>query len=95
MKAIDFACKLLKALSTETHSPIAQRVLLAVAAGLECNIDIAQFMGLPLGGCTITLHRLANEGLLTCIRGEYKYYRLTPKGKQLVADIFSFLPRPR
>ena len=95
MKAIDFACRLLKALNNEPHSDIAQRVLLAVAAGLEFSADIAQFMGLTPSGCSLALRRLANEGLLTCICGEYSYYRLTPQGKQVVAGIFSFLPRPR
>ena len=95
MKAIDFACRLLHALSAEPHSESMQRVLLGLAAGLETSADIAHELGLSPSTCTICLRRLKAEELVTDICGDWCYYRLTAKGKQLVAGIFSFLPAPK
>ena len=92
MKAIDFACHLLKNLSDEPHTETMQRVLLGLAAGLECSADIARHLGLTTSTCTVCLRRLKAEELVTDICGDWCYYRLTGKGKQLVASIFSFLP---
>lgn len=94
MKAIDFTCRLLKALSEEAHSETMQRVLMGLAAGLESSCDIAQCLGLSAGTCTVCLRKLKAEGLVTDICGDWCYYRLTTKGKNLIADIFSFLPQP-
>ncbi|MBE6419245.1 MAG: hypothetical protein E7031_03865 [Akkermansiaceae bacterium] len=94
MKAIDFACRLLRSLSEEPHTESMQRVLLGLAAGLETSADIAGTLGLTVSTCTICLRRLKAEELVTDICGDWCYYRLTAKGKQLVASIFSFLPAP-
>lgn len=94
MKAIDFACRLLHALSAEPHSESMQRVLLGLAAGLETSADIAHELGLSPSTCTICLRRLKQEGLVTDICGDWCIYRLTPQGKKTVAGIFSFMPHP-
>lgn len=95
MKAIDFACHLLKNLAEEPHTETVQRVLLGLAAGLECSTDIARHLGLTPSTCTVCLRRLKAEELVTDICGDWCYYRLTGKGKQLVASILSFLPAHR
>lgn len=95
MKAIDFACRLLRALADEPHSESMQRVLLGLAAGLETAADIAHQTGLTPGTCTACLRRLKQEGLVADICGDWCIYRLTQQGKKAVAGIFSFMPRPR
>lgn len=95
MKAIDFACHLLYALSEDPHSESMQRVLIGLAAGLETSADIARNLGLTTGTCTICLRRLKAEDLVADVCGDWCYYRLTAKGKELVAKIFSFLPASR
>ncbi len=94
MKAIDFACHLLHALNEEPHTESMQRVLIGLAAGLETSADIARCLGLTTSTCTICLRRLKAEELVADICGDWCYYRLTAKGKKLVAEIFSFLPAP-
>lgn len=94
MKAIDFACRLLLALSQEPHSDIMQRILLGLAAGLETSEDIGNCLGINTGACTIALRRLHAEDLVTNISGKQTFYRLTDQGKMVVAKIFSFLPPP-
>lgn len=94
MKAIDFACHLLYSLSEEPHTDSMQRVLIGLAAGLETSADIARNLGLTTSTCTICLRRLKSEDLVVDVCGDWCYYRLTAKGKQLVAGIFSFLPAP-
>ncbi len=94
MKAIDFACRLLRALSTEEHSDSMQRVLLGLAAGLETAPDISYCLGMNTGVATTCLRKLQREELVNAVSGSTCIYRLSPRGKKLVASIFSFLPTP-
>ena len=94
MKAIDFACRLLHALSREAHSESMQRVLLGLAAGLETAADIAYCLGMNTSVATTCLRKLQKEQLVSSVNSSWSVYRLTAAGKELVASIFSFLPTP-
>lgn len=94
MKAIDFACRLLQALSHESHSDTMQRALLGLAAGLETAADIAYCLGMNTSATTTALRKLEAEQLVRSVNSSWCVYRLTPSGKALVASIFSFLPAP-
>ncbi len=95
MKAIDFACHLLVRLAEDKHPFPTQQVLLAVAAGLETTPDIARFTGITSTSCSGILRSLTNKKLLERPAGPHAIYLLTPAGKELVRQYFSFLPNAR
>ncbi len=95
MKAIDFACRLLARLAQDPQTRATQQVLLALAAGLDTSEDIARLCHLSTGGCTAILRQLAMRKLTRSIGTAPGIHLLTPKGKELVAHYFDFLPHPK
>lgn len=93
MKAIDFACRFLTVLSHDPMTPAKRQVLLAVAAGLENNSDIARLTQLTVSTCTNILRQLERSKLIKHIgNGDDTIYLLAPSGKEHVRKLFSFLP---
>ncbi len=95
MKAIDFACRLLARLGEDSQTRAAQQVLLALAAGLDTGADIARLTGLTTWGCTSVLRSLTERKLVSRVGRDTPVYLLSPKGKELVAGYFAFLPQAR
>ncbi|MDO5473170.1 MAG: hypothetical protein Q4F35_07530 [Akkermansia sp.] len=94
MKAIDFACNLLKTLSESNLSTTNERVLFCVAAGLHHKEDICTFIG-NSSAVSVSLKRLANHGFVVLQNKVTEYYSLTDEGRSHIAHLLRFLPTPR
>lgn len=97
MKAIDFACNLLKTMGECQLSTACVRVLLCIAAGLYYKEEINQFLynGCAQGNVSNTLKRLEHLNLITLLNRNTELYRLTIEGKTTVAQLLKFLPHTR
>ncbi len=94
MKAIDFACNLLKTLGESELSDANARLLFCLAAGLHYKEDMNTFLnnGCNNGNIGNSLRRLEQQKLIHLQNRETDYYVLTNDGKQLVAHLLRFLP---
>ncbi len=94
MKAIDFACNLLKAMGECQLSTACVRVLLCIAAGLNYKEDINRFLnnGCALGNVSNTLKRLESQKLILLKNRDTELYLLTAEGKETIAKLLNFLP---
>ncbi len=92
MKAIDFACQLLRQLAEDELSFSSQQVLLAVAAGQYSAKEVARFLNLPAAGASGILRALANKNLLERVGCPHVTYRLSPWGRERVRKYLTFRP---
>lgn len=97
MKAIDFACNLLKTMGESDLSTACVRVLFCIAAGLHYKEEINHFLnkGNISGNVSNTLKRLEAHKLISLIDHDTELYRLTTEGKESIARLLHFLPHPR
>lgn len=94
MKAIDFACNLLKTLNESDLSPACIRVLFCLGAGLHYKDDINFFLtnNQNSGNISTILHRLEQQKLVKLISADTDYYSLSEKGKAVIRNLLRFLP---
>lgn len=94
MKAIDFACNLLKTISEHSMSEACIRVMFCIAAGLHYKEDINNFLnnGCNNGNTGNTLRRLEHMNFIVLKDRDTEYYSLTEKGKSTIAHLLRFLP---
>ncbi len=93
MKAIDFSCRLLLRLQEDDLSSNSQRVLIALAAGLETSRDIGQNCQLSSQASSAVLSSLERAGLvLRLATRKPSEYQLSPQGRERIRSYLSFLP---
>ncbi|MBQ8480120.1 MAG: hypothetical protein IJ503_07020 [Akkermansia sp.] len=94
MKAIDFACNLLKTLHESELSPASIRVLFCLGAGLHYKDDITSFLSNSQnsGNISTILKRLEQHKLVKLISSDTDYYSLSEKGKDAIRKLLRFLP---
>ena len=94
MKAIDFACNLLKTLHESELSPASIRVLFCLGAGLHYKDDITSFISNSKnsGNISTILKRLEQHKLVKLISADTDYYSLSEKGKAVIRNLLRFLP---
>lgn len=94
MKAIDFACNLLKTLNESDLSMASIRVLFCLGAGLHYKDDIASFISNSQnsGNVSTTLKRLEQHKLVKVISPDTDYYNLSESGKETIRKLLRFLP---
>lgn len=93
MKAIDFACNLLKTMSESTLSMSNERVLFCIAAGLHYKEDISSFMG-NSSAVAAGLKRLEGQQYVVLQNKQSEYYSLTEEGRRHITHLLRFLPTP-
>ncbi len=97
MKAIDFACNLLKTLSECELSTADIRVLFCIAAGLHYKEEMCGFLtdGVNTGHISSTLKRLETRRLVHNLDRKTELFKLTDKGKEIISNLLRFLPHNR
>lgn len=95
MRAIDFACRLLVNVATDTMAPASRLVMLCVAAGLDNAADIARLTGIIPGTCTNLLRGLVRRKVLHRVSSrETELFILAPQGREMVRQLLTFAPPP-
>lgn len=94
MKAIDFACNLLKTLNESDLSIASIRVLFCLGAGLHYKDDINSFLtnSHNTGNISAILNRMEQQKLVKLISRDTDYYSLTESGKETIKKLLRFLP---
>lgn len=93
MKAIDFACRLLLRLERDPMSAAAQRVIIALAAGLETSRDIAEHTVLSAQHVSAVLGSFVKAGLVSCDKSRRpQEYFLSKEGRTYIHSLLDFLP---
>lgn len=94
MKAIDFACNLLKTLNESDLSLASIRVLFCLGAGLHYKDDLTSFLtnSQNSGNISTTLKRLEQHKLVKLVSPDTDYYSLTESGKEIIRKLLRFLP---
>jgi len=93
MRAIDFACRLLLKLERDAMPAPAQRVLIALAAGLETSRDLAEYTVLTAQHVAAILGSHIKAGLVTCDKSRRpQEYFLSQDGRTYLHRLLDFLP---
>lgn len=93
MKAIDFACRLLRRLEESELAPLHQRILIALGAGLETCQDIAAHCVVNSQQTAAQLTQLERKGYIKSNHKERPYsYFLEKEGRKQLFELFDFLP---
>lgn len=93
MKAIDFACRLLLQLEQDPMPAPAQRVLIALAAGLETSRDLAEHTVLTPQHVSAILGSHVKARLATCDKSRRpQEYFLSKEGRIYLHHLLDFLP---
>ncbi|MBR5523589.1 MAG: hypothetical protein IKV82_09015 [Akkermansia sp.] len=88
MRAVDFACCLLRRMGSMDVSPTEIKVLLALAAGLRAADEIAEQLVIRPCACTLCLRKMEKRALVHCFGAGQ--YTLAPGGENKVAQLLSF-----
>lgn len=90
MRAVDFACSLLVNVSHIDLTPNDTKVLIALAAGLNCTQDIAERLDIRPCASTLSLKSMAKRNLIHAI--DSSHYTLAPAGESRVRQLLMVYP---